>query len=42
MGVLSTRKQNGRTEMTELQKDVARIIEIVKNEGVKETAVDRV
>ena len=36
MGVLSNFKKNGRAEMKELQKDVAQIIEIVKNEGVKE------
>ena len=36
MGCSFKLKKNGRTEMTELQKDVAQIIEIVKNEGVKE------
>ena len=36
MGCSFKLKKNGRTEMTELQKDVAQIMDIVKNEGVKE------
>ena len=36
MGCSLKLKKNGRTEMTELQKDVAQIMQVVKGEGVKE------